>query len=356
MPSIAGKHVYAWHFVCCDFLPRTVADGFCWDGVLTPETCCGSAPPLPEVLPASSQLDRLRTSLGFTEAEFALFLAGLPGNPPHDTGRGRDGIFESFPCWSADGCAKEGFLRLHRSLLSAGMLPVRPLWMPSSEDPLYPIVVVDTSRNDGLRVPRHHELVIERVQIDAFITTVDDRLRGGRCLTWDDAASLARMGPRCEQVDVVHFLHGGGEHRVSEHSHGLDYYTDMHDSNLPSGTADLIFCLLVFEHLRKPWRVMAELFRIMAPGGQVVWAAPFAQPVHVEAGEWSDYWRFTPHGARVLAEEVGFEVSEFKSPGGAGLLSGALMGQNSMYWTRAEMFHESAEWPLLVLMLLEKPA
>merc|ERR1712032_753976 len=116
---------------------------------------------------------------------------------------------------------------------------------------------------------------------------------------------------------------------------------------------NLIFCLLVFEHLQRPWRVMDELFRVTAPGGQIVWAAPFAQPVHTEGrgATYDDFWRFTPGGAQLMAEDAGFQVKLLWKPGGVGLLTGALLGQNSMFWTRKEMLQDSSDWPLLIIML-----
>lgn len=97
---------------------------------------------------------------------------------------------------------------------------------------------------------------------------------------------------------------------------------------------------------------MAELYRVLAPGGQVLWSAPYISPVH---GVPDDFWRYTPRGAAALAEDAGFALADLWFPGGLEMVAQYLLGANGAYWPVEEMLREDWEWPLQVYMLLEKP-
>jgi hypothetical protein len=60
---------------------------------------------------------------------------------------------------------------------------------------------------------------------------------------------------------------------------------------------------------------MAECFRVMKPSGYLVLSAPFYWPLHEEP---YDFFRYTKHGLRALAEGVGLEVVSLKADGGDG--------------------------------------
>jgi SAM-dependent methyltransferase len=61
----------------------------------------------------------------------------------------------------------------------------------------------------------------------------------------------------------------------------------------------------VVEHLARPHRVVAEVRRVLKPGGTVLAQVPFLYPFHAAP---HDYQRYTPAGLRMLFEE--FELIE----------------------------------------------
>lgn len=72
-----------------------------------------------------------------------------------------------------------------------------------------------------------------------------------------------------------------------------------------SGTLDGIGCFAVLEHTRKPWQVVAEMQRMLKPGGKVFIDWPFLQPVH---GFPSHFFNATREGLKSVFEDSGFTV------------------------------------------------
>lgn len=74
---------------------------------------------------------------------------------------------------------------------------------------------------------------------------------------------------------------------------------------LPGERFDTVLCNAVLEHVGPIDAVMAELVRVLKPGGRMVVAIPFLQPCHLCP---TDYRRFTADGMRQLGERHGLKV------------------------------------------------
>ncbi len=68
---------------------------------------------------------------------------------------------------------------------------------------------------------------------------------------------------------------------------------------------DVVLSGQVIEHVRRPWKWMAELARVCSPGGVVITVNPVSWPYH-EAP--IDCWRIFPEGMTALCSEVGLAV------------------------------------------------
>ncbi len=76
---------------------------------------------------------------------------------------------------------------------------------------------------------------------------------------------------------------------------------------------DSILCADVLEHTPEPANLVAEMARVLRPGGTIILTAPFAFRLHEEP---FDYFRYTPHGLGWLFEHAGLRIVERRAFGG----------------------------------------
>jgi SAM-dependent methyltransferase len=90
-------------------------------------------------------------------------------------------------------------------------------------------------------------------------------------------------------------------------SRGPDVLYD--GEHLPFGNAefDTVICIQTLEHTPKPQELVRELARVLRPEGRLLLMAPFSFRLHEEP---HDYFRYTPHGLRVLCENAGLELTQ----------------------------------------------
>jgi len=94
----------------------------------------------------------------------------------------------------------------------------------------------------------------------------------------------------------------------------LDWEADLTDMpEVPSGRFDAIICHQVFEHISEPRKAFGELYRVMKPGGFFVISVPHLSRLHELP---YDFYRYTPQGLSVIAEQCGFEVKQLQTYGG----------------------------------------
>jgi SAM-dependent methyltransferase len=93
---------------------------------------------------------------------------------------------------------------------------------------------------------------------------------------------------------------------------GVDSLADIERSGIDAGSVGTVVCLETLEHVRHPWLAMAEILRILKPGGVALFSVPFHHPLH---GFPHDYWRMTPAAMRLLLLDAGFEEVEVGDSG-----------------------------------------
>ncbi len=80
----------------------------------------------------------------------------------------------------------------------------------------------------------------------------------------------------------------------------------------PDASFDTVLNVQVLEHTPRPRALVAEMSRVLKPGGLLILLAPFQFRLHEQP---HDYFRYSSHGLRHLCEEAGLTVSEIRAQG-----------------------------------------
>lgn len=87
---------------------------------------------------------------------------------------------------------------------------------------------------------------------------------------------------------------------------GCDLVLDVRAMpSIAAASYDCVFCSGVLEHVDDCHAAVAEIYRILKPGGLFLVGVPFAQRLHCLP---HDYWRFTLHGVRFLLRAFDIEA------------------------------------------------
>jgi SAM-dependent methyltransferase len=94
---------------------------------------------------------------------------------------------------------------------------------------------------------------------------------------------------------------------------GVDHIADLCDMSVLADAAyDTVLCSEVLEHVADTDAAVAELARVLAPGGSLILTVPFLARLHEEP---HDYYRFTRHGLTTVLGRVGLEIVTIRTTG-----------------------------------------
>ena len=105
----------------------------------------------------------------------------------------------------------------------------------------------------------------------------------------------------------------------------VDVWGDGMRLPFADGCADTVLSLEVLEHLPDPDRCVAELARVLKPGGTLLLTVPFCTPLHALP---FDFYRYTAAGIRALLERHGLAVESIAPRGNAADSTGAALAQH----------------------------
>lgn len=129
--------------------------------------------------------------------------------------------------------------------------------------------------------------------------------------------------PSLQVLDIAPQDHAGAQPHFTAKVDTLDinpqsgctYIGDIcrENSCIAGDSYDLVICTEVLEHTLDPFAAVAEIYRILRPGGILVMSTPFNFRIH---GPLPDCWRFTVHGLRaLLGKFVDVQIEELSTPG-----------------------------------------
>jgi SAM-dependent methyltransferase len=129
----------------------------------------------------------------------------------------------------------------------------------------------------------------------------------------------------------------------------LDAVADLAALPFRAAQFDAAVNVVTLEHVREPGCALAEIARVLAPGGRLLLVVPQDWEVHQSP---HDYFRYTRHGVRYLLEKAGFDALDIRPVGGffrllaRRLLNGLQFFSGGLRWI----------WFVPAAMLLVPPA
>lgn len=123
--------------------------------------------------------------------------------------------------------------------------------------------------------------------------------------------------------------------------HGIiDVFGDGHELPLASESVDTVMSLEVLEHVPEPERCVAEMARVLKPGGRALITVPFTAPLHQLP---YDFRRFTPEGLRALLARHGLDTEIVRPRGNVASATGAVLSQYFLrHWAAAQRKHDGS--------------
>jgi SAM-dependent methyltransferase len=117
---------------------------------------------------------------------------------------------------------------------------------------------------------------------------------------------LQSLPPRARVCDL-----GAGGQRLAPgivtldgfRAENTDIVADLHDLPLRDESFDCVITTGTLEHVRRPPRVLQEIFRVLRPGGLLYVEVPFIQGYHADP---TDFRRWTLSGIEVECLDAGF--------------------------------------------------
>lgn len=129
-----------------------------------------------------------------------------------------------------------------------------------------------------------------------------------------------------------------------------DVFADASGLPFADASIDAVACFEVVEHIARPEKMLAEIARVLAPGGFAEFSMPFLYPVHDAP---HDYQRWTAHGWSMRLVNAGFDIESIE-PRGHSLHAAAVTACLALAGPLREVgaFALILRLPLLTVMIL----
>ena len=102
-----------------------------------------------------------------------------------------------------------------------------------------------------------------------------------------------------------------------------DFFWDGVVMPFENESFDVVLSTEVLEHVPDPYIYMAEVRRVLKPGGVFFFTVPFMMSLHEVP---HDYYRYTPFALELIFKKAGFEFIKIKPMGGYNAALGQMIG------------------------------
>ncbi|MBX6312419.1 MAG: methyltransferase domain-containing protein [Isosphaeraceae bacterium] len=153
----------------------------------------------------------------------------------------------------------------------------------------------------------------------------------GHCLEFQEDAYASRFGGKnITKLDILH---------LDDTNPRATLVGDLTKPNpIPSHCFDCIICTHVLHVIFDLERAVADLYRILSPGGVLLVAVPL---VSMDGPEWHELWRFTTEGLqRLLSRVFGAEQVLVRAYGNSLTAAGQLRGLVADEFTQEELDYQ----------------
>jgi SAM-dependent methyltransferase len=125
------------------------------------------------------------------------------------------------------------------------------------------------------------------------------------CGPGDSVDLFRRLDPRVRWigVDLPHSPEVAARVRTDAEFRSFDGVS----MPLEDASVDLVFCKQVLEHVERPEPLLAEVGRVLRPGGHLIGSTSQLEPYHSLS-----QWNYTPLGLARLIEQSGLETLELR--------------------------------------------
>ncbi len=170
-------------------------------------------------------------------------------------------------------------------------------------------------------------LAIHRYYLEEFLRDCARDIRG-HCLEFQDPSYTPRFGSSAvAKLDILH---------VDDSNPLATIVADLTKPNgIPSDLFDCIVCTHVLHIIFEVEKAVAEMYRILKPGGVLLVVVPH---VSMWSPKDNEFWRFTPEGLRVLLARAFGEANVMvRAYGNSLVTAGEIRGLVSQEFTKREL-------------------
>jgi SAM-dependent methyltransferase len=126
-------------------------------------------------------------------------------------------------------------------------------------------------------------------------------------------------------------MHLGVDWPNSSYALNIETFADASALPFASSAFDTVLCTEVIEHISKPSLAMAEMARVLRPGGHLILSAPLVHMLHDLP---NDFFRYTHLGIQSLARDAGLCPISCWPRGGFGTVLFDLAFRFMVQWLR----------------------